>query len=80
MLTSMRGFITHREAIVKYTKLTDEQKANVRESTILQIEQEHYANTLALERAEATGNESNIGQIRAIIQSLEVQHKAMVEK
>lgn len=62
---------------MKYQRLTKETKEAILEQTMTQIENEHYANTLALKRAEASGNTVNAEAIQKIITDLEKQHKAL---
>lgn len=64
---------------MEYKALTDEHRAAIQGSTLLQIEQEHYANTLALRRAEASENQESAKSIKEIISSLEKQHAEMTK-
>lgn len=64
---------------MEYTKLTDEHKAAIDESTVLQIEQQHYAETQAMIRAEAINDEASILQIQDRLRSLETQHEALTK-
>ena len=61
---------------MEYKKLTDEHKSALLENTLLQIEQEHYANVLALKRAEASGQEDQAKRFKDEIASLEKQAAA----
>jgi regulator of replication initiation timing len=63
---------------MEYTKLTEEQQSQLLENTILVIEQEHFANTLALRRAEATNDEAQAEGFRRILSDLETQHQALI--
>jgi cyclopropane fatty-acyl-phospholipid synthase-like methyltransferase len=60
---------------VRYTRLSEEQKQTLLENTLLNIEQEHYATTLALQRARVSENNQQIAQFEEQLAKLEKQHK-----
>lgn len=64
---------------MKYTALTDESKKAILEQTIAQVENEHYSNTLALKRAQASGEQAMIEHFETLVDNLEKQHKALTE-
>ena len=64
---------------MEYTRLTDEQKNQVRENALTNIEAEHYSNVLAHKRAMASDNTERAEVYAAEIAALEKQHKALSE-
>lgn len=65
---------------MRYDKLTKEQKAQLDEVAIANIEADHYSNSLALKRAEAIGDETQIEFFTGILAGLEKQKNALVKK
>lgn len=61
---------------MKYNFLTDDQRLNIRNNTLAQIESEHFANELAAERARAAGQDD--AAFIEQMESLEKQHEALV--
>lgn len=64
---------------MKYQLLTDSEKESVLQNTIRNVEAEHFAETLALIRVEAMGDEEQMKAVQARMEKLEAQHKTLVE-
>jgi hypothetical protein len=60
-----------------YSLLTDEDKAVLYENTIRDIEGQHFSNTLALKRAEASGREEEAKSFARRIEELEKELTAL---
>ena len=63
---------------LKYDLIGELEQAQVLKATLQAIEQEHYANTLQLERAKAVGDDP--APIEQALERLELQHAALKKK
>jgi hypothetical protein len=60
-----------------YKNLTPEEQNTLLKNTLIQIEREHFANTLALRRAEAINDDTQIKLFEDELEKLDAQFDAL---
>lgn len=65
---------------MEYKLLTDDEKDSLFQTTVRNIEAEHFGTVLAVERARASGDTASLEHHEARLADLEKQHEAILKQ